>query len=110
MEAGSASRTSPSIEQKVTLSSYFALQAVQYFIRSQITQITQSLPNLCNLWIDLARVLLDHPVAVVPRRERLNRSLHHRDPLSRNSIVVTLIKARDDFRLQRPVKRLRIDR
>ena len=33
IDAGSASRTSPSIEQKLTLSSYFALQAVQYFIQ-----------------------------------------------------------------------------
>src|SRR6476661_8588653 len=38
IDAGSASSTSPSIEQKLTLSSYFVLQAVQYFIQEWKTR------------------------------------------------------------------------
>src|ERR1051325_5660145 len=111
IDAGSASNTSPSIEQKLTLSSYFALQAVQYFIEDpQIAQITPSLANLCNLWIDLAGVFLDHAVAVVLRGEGLNGALHHRDPLARNTGLVTLVIQRHHFQLERAIKRLRIER
>src|SRR6266545_2207788 len=33
IDEGSSSRTSPSVAQKLTLSSYFALQTVQYFMQ-----------------------------------------------------------------------------
>src|SRR5215467_11754292 len=111
IEAGSASNTSPSIEQKLTLSSYFALQAVQYFIEDpQIAQITLSLANLCNLWIDLAGVVFYHPVTVVLRREGLNGALHHRDPLTRNAGLVAVVIERHHFQLERAIERLRIQR
>jgi hypothetical protein len=42
IEAGSASRTSPSTAQKLTLSSYFSLQAVQYFIREVGSQYQET--------------------------------------------------------------------
>src|SRR5215213_5417085 len=61
-------------------------------------------------WIDLARVLLDHPVAVVLRRERLDGALHHRDPLPGNSAVIAVVKHRHDVRLERSVKRLCVER
>src|ERR1044072_2728472 len=100
IDAGSASNTSPSIEQKLTLSSYFALQAVQYFIEDpQIAQITPSLANLCNLWIDLAGVFLDHAVAVVLRGEGLNGAPHHRDPLAWDAGLVTVVIDRKSTRL-----------
>src|SRR6185369_3505555 len=112
IDAGSASRTSPSTAQKLTLSSYFALQAVQYFIRNpQIAQTTQSqsLPNLCNLWIDLAGVFLHHSVAVVLRRERLDRAFHHLYPLARNSVFIATVINGHDFRLQCAVQRFGIE-
>src|SRR6476646_4753731 len=92
IDAGSASRTSPSIEQKLTLSSYFVLQAVQYFISGgtvypQITQISKSycLCNPGNLWlrVNAADVVFNHPVAVELRGEGFDGAFHHRDPLAR---------------------------
>jgi hypothetical protein len=83
---------------------------VQYFIRSTDSADTQSLPNLSNLWIDLARVLLNHPVAIVLRRKRLNSAFHHRYPGARNSISIAVIIKRHHFQLEGAIKRLRIER
>src|ERR1051325_1942529 len=61
IEAGSASSTSPSIEQKLTLSSYFVLQAVQYFIQEWklantfgvVTSLDLLYPGLQQPWAEI---------------------------------------------------------
>src|SRR5689334_10029756 len=69
IEAGSASSTSPSIEQKLTLSSYFVLQAVQYFIQEWRLANTFGVVN----FVGLSYPRLQQPRAET--RERLQRSM-----------------------------------
>src|SRR5688572_31407708 len=103
IDAGSASSTSPSIEQKLTLSSYFALQAVQYFIRRTASSLA-----VVQLGVNAAHVVFNHPVTVVLRREGLNRALHHCNPLTRQFALVARIKKRHHFLLECPIQRLRV--
>src|SRR5688572_560129 len=87
IDAGSASRTSPSKAQKLTLSSYFVLQAVQYFIRD-----LAAYKRACSLSrVNLAGILFDHPITVELRRKRLNGTSHHCDPLARQSLLAIVV-------------------
>src|SRR5215216_5364972 len=58
--------------------------------------------------INLAYVFFNHAVAVVLRGERLNGALHHRNPLSRQSRFVAMVKDGHNFQLQRAIERLRV--
>ena len=60
--------------------------------------------------IDSLGILFDHPVAVVPGRERLNGAFHHGDPLARQSGFIAVVIEWHHFQLQRAIQRLGVQR
>src|SRR6478672_4218562 len=94
IDAGSASSTSPSIEQKLTLSSYFVLQAVQYFIQEWKTR--QHLRR-CD-FVGLLYPGLRQPWAET--RERFQRLINR----AASSVAAKKKFARSPFAVRRSVK------
>src|SRR6478672_7572341 len=94
IDAGSASSTSPSIEQKLTLSSYFVLQAVQYFIQEWKTRqhlrrcdfVGLLYPGLRQPWAEIRerfqRLINRAGVKRRPRRNRRSPFAVRRSPFA----------------------------
>src|ERR1044072_5812239 len=133
---GSSSRTSPSLGQKLRLSSNLLLQLGQNFMRAVVYNESVRSPAVrgggdcgkpsvrdavsdswpppwSGFWhplfsINLFRVFSHHSIGIERRNQSPNRSFHQREPAKRQIIVLAIIEGWNHFLFQYTIHRSRV--